>query len=162
MKKKIGQYIIYFIMWLLLTWSLKLQDILAGMVVALVVTILARKLFPDEFIKLLNPRRFLLVVLYIPYLVYYIILANFDVAYRVLNPYLPINPGIVKVKTKLKNEFAKTVLANSITLTPGTLTVEVDGEDFYVHWINISSDDPDIQREIILGRFERILRRIFE
>lgn len=162
MKKKIAQYIIYFIMWLLLTWSLKLQDIMAGMVVALAVTILARKLFPDEIVRLLNPRRLLLVILYIPYLVYYIILANFDVAYRVLNPYLPINPGIVKVKTKLKNEFAKTVLANSITLTPGTLTVEVDGEDFYVHWINVSSDDPDIQREIILGKFERMLRRIFE
>ena len=66
-------------------------------------------------------------------------------AYRVLNPYLPIKPGIVRIKTSLTSEFAKTILANSITLTPGTLTVEVDGEDFYVHWINVSSDNPEIQ-----------------
>jgi multicomponent Na+:H+ antiporter subunit E len=162
MKKKIAQFIVYLITWILLTWSFKLQDVMAGMVVALVVTVLTRKLFPDEFVTLLNPRRFLLAFLYVPYLVYYIILANFDVAYRVLNPYLPINPGIVKVKTELKSEFAKVILANSVTLTPGTLTIEVDGENFYVHWINVSSDDPRVQREIILGRFERILRRIFE
>jgi len=162
MKKKIVQFIIYLLMWIFLTIPFKVEDLLAGVVVALVVTILTRKLFPDDFIKLLRPVRFLLAILYIPYLVYYIIIANLDVAYRVLNPYLPIKPGIVKIKTSLKNEFAKTILANSITLTPGTLTVEVDGDNFYVHWINISSDNPEIQREIILGRFERVLRRIFE
>ncbi len=162
MKKRLAEFIVIFSMWVLLTWSLKLQDIMAGVVVALIVTIITRKLFPGDVVRLLNPRRFLLTVIYIPYLVYYILLANMDVAYRVLNPFLPINPGIVKVKTNLKNEFARTILANSITLTPGTLTVEVDGDDFYVHWINVSSDDPEIQREIILGRFERMLRRIFE
>ncbi len=162
MKKKIVQFIIYLLMWIFLTIPFKVEDLLAGVVVALIVTVLTRKLFPDDIIKLLNPRRFLLALLYIPYLVYYIIIANLDVAYRVLNPYLPIKPGIVKVKTSLKNEFAKTILANSITLTPGTLTVEVDADDFYVHWINISSDNTEIQREIILGRFERVLRRIFE
>ena len=162
MGKRIAQFIISFLMWVLLTWSIRIEDLLAGAVVALFVTILTRKLFPDDFLKLLNPRRFLLGVLYIPYLFYYIILANLDVAYRVLNPYLPIKPGIVRVKTSLTNEFAKTILANSITLTPGTLTVEVNGDDFYVHWINVASDNPEVQREMILGRFERMLRRIFE
>jgi multicomponent Na+:H+ antiporter subunit E len=162
MKKRMAQFIISFLTWILLTWSLKPQDIMAGIIVALIVTILTRKLFPDDIVRLLNPRRFLFALLYIPYLVYYILLANLDVAYRVLNPYLPINPGIVRVKTNLKNDFAKTILANSITLTPGTLTVEVNGDDFYVHWINVSSDNPDVQKEIILGRFERMLRRIFE
>jgi multicomponent Na+:H+ antiporter subunit E len=162
MKRRFAEFIITFLMWVLLTWSLKLQDIMAGVVVAIIVTIITRKLFPEDVVKLLNPRRFLFAVIYFPYLFYYIILANMDVAYRVLNPYLPINPGIVKVKTSLASDFAKTILANSITLTPGTLTVEVDGDDFYVHWINISSDNPEVQREIILGRFERMLRRIFE
>jgi multicomponent Na+:H+ antiporter subunit E len=162
MKKRLAEFTVIFSMWVLLTWSIKIEDILAGLVVAFFVTILTRKLFPNDFLKLLNPGRFLLGVLYIPYLVFYIFLANLDVAYRVLNPYLPINPGIVRVKTNLKNDFAKTILANSITLTPGTLTVEVDGDDFYVHWINVSSDNPDIQKELILGRFERMLGRIFE
>jgi multicomponent Na+:H+ antiporter subunit E len=162
MKKRIVQFLVYLIMWVLLTWSLNLQDLMAGIVVASVVTILTRKLFPDDFINLMKPIRFVFALLYIPYLVYYILLANLDVAYRVLNPNLPIRPGIIKVKTSLKNEFAKTILANSVTLTPGTLTVDVDGDNFYVHWINVSSDDPNVQKRIILGRFERILRRIFE
>jgi multicomponent Na+:H+ antiporter subunit E len=162
MKKRLAEFLVIFSMWILLTWSMKIQDILAGLVVAFFVTILTRELFPDDFLKLLNPGRFLLGALYIPYLFYYILLANLDVAYRVLNPYLPIKPGIVKVKTGLKNDFAKTILANSITLTPGTLTVEVEGDYFYVHWINVASDDPEVQRELILGRFERMLRRIFE
>lgn len=166
MRKRLAQFIIYFVMWILLTWSWKTpslkQDLMAGVVVALIVTILTRKLFPEDIVRLLNPRRFFFAIIYIPYLVYYILLANLDVAYRVLNPYLPIKPGIVKVQTSLKNDFAKTILANSITLTPGTLTVEVDGDYFYVHWINISTDNPEIQKELVLGRFERMLRRIFE
>ena len=128
----------------------------------MIVTLFTKEIFADDLVRLLNPVRLLLAVFYIPYLIYYILLANLDVAYRVLNPDLPINPGIIKVKTKLKNEFAKTMLANSITLTPGTLTVEVDGSDFYIHWINVVSDDPSVQKKLIVDRFEKILGRIFE
>ncbi len=162
MKKRFSQFIIYFIIWLLLTWSLKFQEVMVGIVVAFIVTLLTRDLFPDEMIKFLNPVRFFWAIIYLPYLIFYIILANFDVAYRVLNPNLPILPGIVKVKTTLKSELAKTILANSITLTPGTLTVEIDEDDYYIHWIYISTEDPEEQRKIIIGRFERMLRRIFE
>ena len=93
---------------------------------------------------------------------FWIVLANFDVLYRVVHPNLPIRPGIVKVKTSLKSDEAKTFLANSITLTPGTLTVDIDGQDFYVHWININTEDPARRSAEICGRFEPLLRRIFE
>ncbi len=97
-----------------------------------------------------------------PYFAYYCVRANFDVAYRVLHPNVPIRPGIVRVRTELTSDLAKTFLANSITLTPGTLTIDIDGQDFYVHWINIESDDPEEQTEIIIRRFERMLKEIFE
>ncbi len=162
MKNRITQFIIYFIAWLLLTWSLNIQEVFVGFIVALVATILTRDLFPEEITKFLNPVRLMWAILYIPYLIFYIILANFDVAYRVLNPGLPITPGIVKVKTGLRSELAKTILANSITLTPGTLTVEVDEDNYYIHWINITTEDPKRQKQIIIDRFEWMLRRIFE
>ena len=162
MKKRIAQFILFFAIWVLLTFSIELQELMVGLVVAFVATLLTRDLFPDEMLKFFNPRRLLWAILYIPYLIYYIILANFDVAYRVLNPDLPITPGIVKVKTTLESEMAKTILANSITLTPGTLTVEIDGDNYYIHWINISTEDPERQRQIIIDKFERMLRRIFE
>jgi multicomponent Na+:H+ antiporter subunit E len=90
--------------------------------------------------------------------------ANLDVAYRVIHPKLPIKPGIVKVKTKLRSEAALTYLANSITLTPGTFTIDVDQENgyLYIHWIWVKSDDIEEATEIIVRRFEKILEKIFE
>jgi multicomponent Na+:H+ antiporter subunit E len=90
--------------------------------------------------------------------------ANFDVAYRVVHPKLPIKPGIVKVKTRLKSDTGLTFLANSITLTPGTMSVDIDRENgyLYIHWINVKSADVEKATEIIVSRFEKILEKIFE
>ena len=81
---------------------------------------------------------------------------------RVLHPALPIKPGIVKVKTNLKTDVGRTTLANSITMTPGTITVDIIDDIIYVHWIYVSSTDPEIYTEKISGRFEKYIRRIFE
>ena len=86
--------------------------------------------------------------------------ANFDVAARVLNPKLPLNPGFVKVKTNLEGNASKLFLANSITLTPGTLTMEVEGDSLYIHWIDVKS--PEEKEKYISGRFEGILKGVFE
>jgi multicomponent Na+:H+ antiporter subunit E len=88
--------------------------------------------------------------------------ANFDVAYRVLHPGMPIRPGIVKVPLKLRSQFARAMLANSITMTPGTITVDIMGDDLYVHWIYISSTDPAEYSRKISGRFENYIAKIFE
>jgi multicomponent Na+:H+ antiporter subunit E len=109
-----------------------------------------------------NPRRWFWMLIYIPYLFYYIVKANLDVAYRVLHPDVPIRPGIVSVRTSMTGDFGKTVLANSITLTPGTLSVDIKDDLIYVHWINVMTTNPDEQTKRIVYRFERILKRIFE
>jgi multicomponent Na+:H+ antiporter subunit E len=57
---------------------------------------------------------------------------------------------------------ARTFLANSITLTPGTLSVDIVDDHLYVHWINIVSDDPVKETEIIVNHFEKLLERVFE
>jgi multicomponent Na+:H+ antiporter subunit E len=89
--------------------------------------------------------------------------ANFDVLYRVLHPQMPIKPGIVKIKTNLKTDSGITALANSITLTPGTMTVDLTDDGFlYVHWINVRSDDIEQATKIIAGTFEWFIKRIFE
>jgi multicomponent Na+:H+ antiporter subunit E len=88
--------------------------------------------------------------------------ANIDVAYRVLHPAMPIRPGIVKVRTGLKSEFARTLLANSITMTPGTISVDIIGNNLYIHWIYVHSEDPEIYTSLILGQFEKYIKRIVE
>ena len=154
--------IMTFALWMLLFWSLQPSVIVVGGMFALLVSVLLGRIYPDNLQKILNPARWLFFLIYVPYFFYYCMKANLDVAVRIIHPDVPIRPGIVKVATTLKTDLAKTFLANSITLTPGTLTVDVIGQDFYVHWINIASDDAAEQTRVIVERFEGILARVFE
>ena len=156
-------YLAAFVVWLLLTWSLDPQEVLAGLAVSALATYLTRDLLVElPPSKPFHPKRYLWFLYYIPVFFWHMLRANLDVAYRVLHPEVPIRPGIVKVRTNLKRDISKTMLANSITLTPGTLTVDVVGDFLYVHWINIVSADPVKETEIIVKRFEQLLERVFE
>jgi len=76
---------------------------------------------------------------------------------------MPIHPGIVKIKTNLSSDSGITALANSITLTPGTLTVDVGEEGvLYVHWINVRVTDIEETTKLIGERFEWFLKKVFE
>ncbi len=151
-----------FVLWMLLFWQLDAWVIGSGAFFALIVGSLLGDFYPDGLPKLLNPRRWLFFLIYLPYFLGLCLRANLDVALRVIHPDVPIRPGIVKVRTTLTSDMAKVFLANSITLTPGTLTVEITGQDLYVHWINIDTEDPAKRSAEICGRFEPLLRRIFE
>jgi len=79
----------------------------------------------------------------------------------VIQPAIPINPGIVSVKTELKSSIGKTVLANSITLTPGTLSVDISEDTLYIHWIDVKKKEEDGATEAIVKGFEKYLKVIF-
>ncbi len=70
-----------------------------------------------------------------------IALANIDVTKRILAPNLPINPQLFRVKATQHNELGKVIFANSITLTPGTVTVDIDGDEFLVHALSDATKD---------------------
>jgi multicomponent Na+:H+ antiporter subunit E len=161
LRKKLSAFILLFAFWLLLSFSLDPGFLVAGVVLTLIVVLLTQGKYPHKE-WLLSPLRWFWMIIYIPYFLYYCVKANLDVAYRVVHPDVPIRPGIVKVTTSLKSNLGKTFLANSITLTPGTLTVDMVGSDVYVHWINVDTDDPDEQTREIVQRFEGLLKRIFE
>jgi len=162
MIRRIVCLILTFAMWVLLTWSIRPWELVAGLIFAVLTSIFLSTFYPRHVVKVLDLSRWFWALVYIPYFLYYCVKANLDVAYRVLHPDVPIRPGIVKVRTTLTNEMAQTFLANSITLTPGTLTIDVAGQDMYVHWINITTDDPDEQTRRIVGKFEHMLKRVFE
>ncbi|MFW6095416.1 MAG: Na+/H+ antiporter subunit E, partial [Bacteroidota bacterium] len=117
--KYLALFIITFIFWLLITLSLSLSNIIAGLVAALVTSLLFGKYFVKNVRKFLQPQRYAWLIIYIFIFLWECIKANFDVAYRVLHPAMPIKPGIVRVKVGIKSDLAKTMLANSITMTPG-------------------------------------------
>ena len=153
-----------FILWLLLCMSFDWEDIMVGAVISCLVTLITGDMFVTRPHMLKNPLRYLWFMYYVPLFVWECLKANIDVAYRVIHPMLPINPGIVKVKTKLKSETGLTFLANSITLTPGTMSVDLDRENgiIYIHWINVKCTDIDAATKRIVSRFEGVLEKIFE
>ncbi|MHC4636210.1 MAG: Na+/H+ antiporter subunit E [Planctomycetota bacterium] len=165
--KRMTRRLIYFVLgiviWLLLTWSLDPQILIAGLIASGIVAVLFHDILPKEHHIFLSPVRVFWFLVYIPVFFYYVILANFDVVYRALHPKMPINPGIVKIKTELKTESGITALANSITLTPGTLTVDLTDDGYlYIHWINVKSHDTEQATKLIAKKFEWFLVKIFE
>ena len=153
---------ILFLVWLGFTTSLDPQEVITGVVLSLLIALFAFKTFTDYGLSFFHPKKVFNIIKFIFVFLIALIKSNFDVARRVINPKLPINPGIVTYKTELKSDTAKVLLANAITLTPGTLTVDVIGNDMYIHWIDVVSKDPEIIFNEIGADFERILKEIFE
>ena len=137
-------------------------EIIASVMVSLIVAMISHKvLFQKKRYQLLNPMRWVIFLFYLigPFF-YAMAKANIDVAYRVITG--KIKPGIIKISPELKTDAAITLLANSITLTPGTLSVAIDekNNDLYIHWINVTNLNPSI--EDICGSFPSWARRIAE
>ena len=137
------------------------EEVILGSIVSLMLTvILINQLnFKMDYRFPIGLAKFL--VIYIPVFTWRLILANIDVAKRVLTPKIPVNPGIVKVPTKLKGDFGKLTLANSITLTPGTLSIDVLEDSIYVHAIDIDKTLDENNVTTIGADFEKILGGIF-
>ncbi len=109
----------------------------------------------------ITPKKIAYSIAYIGYLFVAIVKSNLDVARRVVQPKIPINPGIVVVKTRLKSPIGRMILANSITLTPGTLSVDVKGDYYYIHWIDVTAMEEEGATEKIVAGFEKYLEVIF-
>jgi len=145
--------------WVMLTLRTDLdglvQELIAGGAIALAIGIFAAGFLPagengNLIIRVLKFPIFLLV------LFKEMLLANLDVAFRVLHPKIPIRPGIVKVKPGIKSDMGKLLLANSITLTPGTLSMDYIGDDLYIHWINVGEYPEDSMKPL-----DRWVREVF-
>jgi len=111
----------------------------------------------------LSPKAFYYSFLYVGVFIIALIRSNIDVIFRVLHPKLPMRPGIVRIETSLKSPMARMILANSITLTPGTFVVDIRDNYLYIHWIEVCCE-ADIQKvtQSISGKFENILSKIYE
>ena len=70
---------------------------------------------------------------YAPWLIWQIVKANVDVARRILDPRLPIRPHVIRIRAGQKTDLGRVIYANSITLTPGTVTIDLEGRDLRVH-----------------------------
>jgi len=162
LKGKILLAFLLMCIWLLLTYPIDMEEVFAGAAIVLLIVIFLGKRANTLSALKLNPKSLVCSIAYIFLFLWELLKANFDVASRVVSPSLPINPGIVKVRTRLQSGIGRVVLANSITLTPGTLTVEIKDDFLYIHWIDVTAGNIDEATAEIVSRFDSCLRGIFE
>ena len=157
-------YLFFFsvILWICLTSTLRLDELVTGIGVSFLLALFLAGTYYKLGLPPFSLRRVGYFLIYIFVLSKEIVKANLDVAYRVIHPKMPIKPGIVVIKTNLKQDIAKLMLANSITLTPGTFTLDIIGDKLLIHWINVKSDDIERATEIIGKKFEKYLKEIFK
>lgn len=149
-------FCVMFIFWLLLSaWTVFLIepfDLIAllskGLLATLVVTCLTYEIFvPSRGEKVLFKfRRF---ISYVIWELYQIVLATIDVAYRVVGT-LPVDPRIIEFDTTLRSDFALITFANSITLTPGTITIDIEPQQGR-YWVHAIAKEPADSLEIDQG-----------
>jgi multicomponent Na+:H+ antiporter subunit E len=87
--------------------------------------------------------------------------ANINMMRYVYAPRIDIRPGIVRIKTKLRTPVGRLALANSIALTPGSLVIDIDGDNLFIHWLDVKTTDPEEATRAIAGPFEEHLGRAF-
>ena len=147
--------------WLLLNGSFSLQVLGIGALISCVIALTTvRKTGLFGPMKL-GPGAIWHSLIFVLVFIGEILKSNFDVALRVISPRLPIKPGIVEVKTKLTSPLARLILTSSITLTPGTLTVESREGSLFIHWIDVGSSDIETASRAIVRKFEKHLEVMY-
>ncbi|WP_350343304.1 Na+/H+ antiporter subunit E [Proteinivorax hydrogeniformans] len=120
--------------WLVLSPKVTMESIAIGFVVCWTILIYSRDiLLRKEEMPLYSMKKLVIFFTYIPVLIIEIFKSGIYVAKIVLSPSLPVKPHFVKKKLSFKNDFIKVLYGNSITLTPGTLTVDIKENEFIIH-----------------------------
>lgn len=146
---------LYLLFWITLSQNVKAETLFIGIIISLLITILNKDLIGS---KQLNIRKNILHwIFYTIILIKEIIVSNIHVAKIVLSRKIEISPQVVIIKTKIKSDFNKTVFANSITLTPGTLTISMDRDNIAVHCLK-----DEFAIGLTNSSFEKIILKIEE
>ena len=147
--------IIMFGFWILLSGEFTLILLISGGIASLLVAFMCHEFFIGDANLKLETKRTLRFFKYLPWLLWQILISNIDVAYRTLSPRMSINPSLVKFDNDLDTKMGIVTLANSITLTPGTVTIKAGKDEFIVHAI-----DDKFAEAIIEGEMQRRVKEI--
>jgi multicomponent Na+:H+ antiporter subunit E len=143
--------------WALFTWSLAPAQLLAGLVNAAIVALVTWSIFieDDEAARRSHVPRPHYLVLYLGVLIFKMYVASFKVLWNIVRG--RINPGVVHFRTRLRSDIARVALTNSITLTPGTITLLLDDDHLIVHWLDARTTHSRYASSLVAQPFEKIL-----
>lgn len=150
-----------FVGWMLFSESIEPASLLIGLCFCYGVASLTYSLFIDirEAERRSLIPRVHLIILYLFYILFKMYASSFKVLYHVIRG--NINPRVVHFRTKLKSDLARVALTNSITLTPGTITLNIDDDHLIVHWLDSKTTHSRYAGDLIKGNMEKLLKRIF-
>ncbi len=154
MKKAMWANVFLMALWVLFTTSFEIERLLWGLlVIGSLQWLYAKKLHKESFSFQLSLKICWCWIKFFRVLVYEILKANIQVAILVLQPKIKLSQGYFYYTPKLKTDFSKMVFANCITLTPGTITVEYEGNDMIIHYLTIENtydlENSDMERILL-------------
>jgi multicomponent Na+:H+ antiporter subunit E len=149
------------IVWIAISSSLAAESVISGALISAgLAYVFAAKFEIWRGIRF-TPSRLYHFILYTGVFVVELVRANLNMMRYVYAPRICVNPGVVEVKTGLKSPIGRLALANSISLTPGSLVLDVAEDGIVVHCLDMQAIDPDKATQIIVGPFENHLERTF-
>lgn len=143
-------------LWMFLQDSFAFLTFIIGFFVGMFIIFSMRRFFPGKFYLRKVVALFLLIILFISES----IMSTFDVIKQVVKPKIDITPGIFKMHTDLRGDLEITLLAILITLTPGSVVMEVspDHKIFYIHGLNLPESIDSVEKSKL--RFERAIKEV--
>jgi multicomponent Na+:H+ antiporter subunit E len=164
LKNAIVPILMAFVVYIIFSGSFSIYDLITGVAIAVVAGILFSEILVANASKSVNLVRLGYLVKYAFYYFFVAeVLAHWDVIKRILNPKMPINPGIVRVPYEVSGDYAVASVAGSIINTPGTVVIDLNEEKklYYVHWIDVATQEPAKCRSAICESFEKYLSKVF-
>jgi multicomponent Na+:H+ antiporter subunit E len=149
------------LIWVIANGTLALDTLIAGLVISAAIALAFASFARVYSVIRWSPRVIIYYLMYLGVFLIELTKANINVMRLVFSPRIEIEPGIVEIKTGLKSPIGRLALANSITLTPGTLVVDIQDDSLFIHWINVSATDPVGATEEISARFEKYLKVVY-
>ena len=149
------------LIWVIANGTLALDSLIAGVVISAAIALAFASFARVYSVIRWSPKVIFYYLLYLGVFLIELTKANLNVMRLVFSPRIEIQPGIVEIKTELQSPIGRLALANSITLTPGTLVVDIKDDSLFIHWINVSATDPVGATEEISARFEKYLKVVY-
>jgi multicomponent Na+:H+ antiporter subunit E len=156
--KKVVTFIVMAGFWILMSGMFDAFHLVLGLLCCLLIAFLSSDLLfgPDFKVRF---SQIIGMIIYLPWLFWQILLSNLQLTYIVLHPRMleMLDPQLVRFRTRLKGSFARVTLAQSITLTPGTITVNLDSDEFTVYALTVASasDLPGEMEERLIAALEK-------
>ncbi|MEM0380442.1 MAG: Na+/H+ antiporter subunit E [Desulfurococcaceae archaeon] len=161
MKFSVSVFLLVFVIYILFSGSISLYDLITGLMVSIISSILTGKYLVKNEAKTLNPRRWLMaIIFFLKYMTIIEAKAHWDVVKILFKG--NYKPGIVRIPIGVRTNYAKLLVSSSITNTPGTVVVDISDKYLYVNWINVVTEEPEEARKHISLEFEKYAEKIFD